>query len=182
VEILPELSVAWLSALLTGTSASRVATSLADRLRVDRVVVAAFHIGLGVSGRHQEHVVTHRREFARPIMRRAAGLHADKAGFDPREKLEHLRALQLALHDGADGEGRFIGQMVAARGADESAEWRQPAGLIALCENAATGLPALFAVGRDRGPWLALARKLLVALWKYVTAGVVKEGVVMKTA
>ena len=29
---------------------------------------------------------------------------------------------------------------------------------------------------------VALARKLLVALWKYVTAGVVIEGVVMKTA
>ena len=28
---------------------------------------------------------------------------------------------------------------------------------------------------------VALARKLLVALWKYVTAGVVIEGAVMKT-
>src|SRR3984893_5951113 len=48
----------------------------------------------------------------------------------------------------------IIGQMVAARGADESAEWRQPADLIALCEKAATDLPALFAVNRDRRPWL----------------------------
>jgi transposase len=29
---------------------------------------------------------------------------------------------------------------------------------------------------------VALARKLLVALWKYVTAGVVIEGIVMKAA
>ena len=29
---------------------------------------------------------------------------------------------------------------------------------------------------------VALARKLLLALWKYVTAGVVIDGVVMKTA
>ncbi|ESZ55883.1 transposase [Mesorhizobium sp. L103C131B0] len=29
---------------------------------------------------------------------------------------------------------------------------------------------------------VALARKLLVALWKYVSAGVVIEGAVMKTA
>ena len=29
---------------------------------------------------------------------------------------------------------------------------------------------------------VALARKLLVALWKYVTAGVVIEGAVMKSA
>ncbi len=54
----------------------------------------------------------------------------------------------------ADVLPTVIGQMVAARGADESAEWRQPADLIALCEKAATDLPALFAVGRDRGPWL----------------------------
>ena len=53
----------------------------------------------------------------------------------------------------ADVLPTVIGQMVAARGADESAEWRQPADLIALCEKAATDLPALFAVGRDRGPW-----------------------------
>jgi hypothetical protein len=46
-----------------------------------------------------------------------------------------------------------IGQMVTARGADESTEWRQPIDLIALCEKAATELPAHFAVGRDRGPW-----------------------------
>jgi transposase len=29
---------------------------------------------------------------------------------------------------------------------------------------------------------VALARKLLIALWKFVTAGVVIEGAVMKTA
>ena len=47
-----------------------------------------------------------------------------------------------------------IGQMVAARGAKESTEWRQPVDLVALCERAATELPNLFTVGRDRGPWL----------------------------
>lgn len=37
--------------------------------------------------------------------------------------------------------------------------------------------------GRMRKPAIvALARKLLVALWKYVTAGVVIEGAVMRTA
>jgi hypothetical protein len=58
----------------------------------------------------------------------------------------------------ADVLPTVIGQMVAARGADESAEWRQPADLIALCDKAATGLPALFAVGRGRGPWLEHAK------------------------
>lgn len=33
-----------------------------------------------------------------------------------------------------------------------------------------------------KGMIVALARKLLVALWKYVTAGVVIEGAAMKTA
>ena len=57
-----------------------------------------------------------------------------------------------------------IGQMVVARGADESTEWRQPLDLVALCERAAAELPTLFTVGRDRGPWLRhaeLARLLL---------------------
>ena len=47
-----------------------------------------------------------------------------------------------------------VGQMVAARGADESTEWRQPADLVALCANASADLAAAFAAGRDRGPWL----------------------------
>jgi hypothetical protein len=46
-----------------------------------------------------------------------------------------------------------IGGMAAARGADESTEWRQPEDLVALCERAATELPLLFTVGRDRGQW-----------------------------
>ena len=47
-----------------------------------------------------------------------------------------------------------VGQMAAARGAEESTEWRQPVDLIVLCERAANELPTLFTVGRDRGPWL----------------------------
>jgi nitrite reductase/ring-hydroxylating ferredoxin subunit len=57
-----------------------------------------------------------------------------------------------------------VGQMVAARGADESTQWRAPTDLIALCEKAAADLPARFAAGRERGPWTkhrALARSLL---------------------
>ena len=46
-----------------------------------------------------------------------------------------------------------IGPMVAARGADESTQWRQPVDLVALCERAAAELPTLFTVGRDRDPW-----------------------------
>ena len=54
---------------------------------------------------------------------------------------------------GADVLPLVIGPIMAARGADESTEWRQPVDLVALCERAAEELPALFASGRDRGPW-----------------------------
>ncbi len=57
-----------------------------------------------------------------------------------------------------------VGQMVEARGAEESNEWRQPVDLIALCQQAAAELAARAAAGRDRGPWsqhAALANALL---------------------
>jgi nitrite reductase/ring-hydroxylating ferredoxin subunit len=50
-----------------------------------------------------------------------------------------------------------LGQMVDARGAEESTEWRAPADLVALCEQAAAELPAHFAAGRAHGPWSAHA-------------------------
>ena len=57
-----------------------------------------------------------------------------------------------------------VGQMVAARGAEESTAWRQPADLIALCAEVAAELPGLFAARRDVRGWLdhaALAQALL---------------------
>ena len=57
-----------------------------------------------------------------------------------------------------------VGQMVAARGAEESTEWRQPVDLVALCAEAAGELPALFAAGhgvRDWSDHSALAGELL---------------------
>ena len=57
-----------------------------------------------------------------------------------------------------------VGQMVAARGAEESTAWRQPVDLVALCEEAASQLPELFAVGRGVRGWsdhAALAEELL---------------------
>jgi nitrite reductase/ring-hydroxylating ferredoxin subunit len=57
-----------------------------------------------------------------------------------------------------------VGQMVAARGAEESTPWRQPVDLATLCQNTATDLPGLFATGRDEGHWsdhTALAHTLL---------------------
>jgi len=57
-----------------------------------------------------------------------------------------------------------VGQMLAARGADESTAWRQPVDLVALCQEAASELPELFATGRGAHGWsdhAALARELL---------------------
>jgi hypothetical protein len=57
-----------------------------------------------------------------------------------------------------------VGQMVAARGAEESTAWRQPVDLVALCEEADSQLPELFAAGDRVHGWsdhTALARELL---------------------
>jgi nitrite reductase/ring-hydroxylating ferredoxin subunit len=57
-----------------------------------------------------------------------------------------------------------VGQMVAARGAEESTAWRQPADLIALCAEVAAELPGLFAARRDVHGWsdhATLAQALL---------------------
>ena len=57
-----------------------------------------------------------------------------------------------------------VGQMVAARGAEESTAWRQPTDLIALCQTTVTELSDLFAAGRGEGRWSdhpALAHTLL---------------------
>ena len=57
-----------------------------------------------------------------------------------------------------------VGQMVTARGGEETTAWRQPIDLIALCEDTASQLPDLFAAGRGVHGWsdhAALARDLL---------------------
>jgi len=46
-----------------------------------------------------------------------------------------------------------VGQMVAARGAEETTAWRQPVDLVALCDQAVGQLPELFAVGRGVDGW-----------------------------
>ncbi|MGY8684160.1 Rieske (2Fe-2S) protein [Bradyrhizobium sp. UFLA05-153] len=57
-----------------------------------------------------------------------------------------------------------VGQMVAARGAEESTAWRQPVDLIALCEGSTSELADLFTAGRGAHDWsghAALAQTLL---------------------
>jgi nitrite reductase/ring-hydroxylating ferredoxin subunit len=58
----------------------------------------------------------------------------------------------------------LVGQMVAARGAEETTAWRQPVDLVALCDEASGQLPGLFAAARPGFGWsdhAALARELL---------------------
>lgn len=58
----------------------------------------------------------------------------------------------------------IVGQMVGARGAEESTAWRQPVDLVALCEESASHMPELFAASRTLREWshhAALARELL---------------------
>jgi hypothetical protein len=57
-----------------------------------------------------------------------------------------------------------VGQMVAARGAEESTSWRQPEDLVTLCQATAAEVLSLFAASRGRGRWsdhAALAHLLL---------------------
>ena len=64
----------------------------------------------------------------------------------------------------ADVLPSVVGQMTAARGAEERTAWRQPVDLVALCEKAGRELPGLFAVhGRARcwSDHAALAQSLL---------------------
>ena len=46
-----------------------------------------------------------------------------------------------------------VGQMVTARGSEESTAWRQPIDLVVLLDGAFAELPGLFAAGSDKGPW-----------------------------
>ena len=57
-----------------------------------------------------------------------------------------------------------VGQMAAARGAEERTAWRQPVDLIALCQRAGVELPHLFTASAQAGGWsdhVALSDRLL---------------------
>jgi hypothetical protein len=53
----------------------------------------------------------------------------------------------------ADVLPSVVGQMAAARGAEERTAWRQPVDLIALCQRAGAELPHLFAAGNKSRHW-----------------------------
>src|SRR4051794_17480957 len=57
-----------------------------------------------------------------------------------------------------------VGQLVAARGADESTAWRHPVDLVALCEESAAEFPELFRTARRSDGWSDHARLSAVLL------------------
>src|SRR5262252_1446926 len=64
----------------------------------------------------------------------------------------------------ADVLPSVVGQMAAARGAEERTAWRQPVDLIALCQRAGVELPHLFTASDHAGDWSdhdALSNRLL---------------------
>ncbi len=70
----------------------------------------------------------------------------------------------IGWHYAADVLPTVVGQMTAARGAEERTAWRQSVALVALCENAGRELPGLFAVHGHVRCWsdhAALAESLL---------------------
>src|SRR3984957_13551201 len=73
---------------------------LADRRRIRRVILAALDIGLHVNRRREFHLVAHRAKPPRPIMRRAASLHADRARLDLGKEFDDPRTAQFTFRGG----------------------------------------------------------------------------------
>jgi hypothetical protein len=70
------------------------ADRLADRRGIGGVVLAPPHIGLGVSRRHQPHVMPALGDLAPPVMRRRACLDADPAARQFGKEWQDLLAAQ----------------------------------------------------------------------------------------
>jgi hypothetical protein len=69
---------------------------LAYRLRVGYVSLAALHIRLHISWRHQAHVVAKGKKLAAPMMGRFACFHPDQAWRQRGEELQDLSAPKLS--------------------------------------------------------------------------------------
>src|SRR5207237_4471985 len=119
---------------------------------------------------------------------RAHSAHGDCGGFSPAELADALFAAEserafadtghsldfinkafecldlVGWHHAAALLPTVVGQMVSARGAEESTAWRQPVDLVALCEESTSELVDLFGAGRGSRDWsdhAALAQELL---------------------
>ena len=86
------------------------------------------------------------------------GVETDRAYADGGHSLDFInKAFEcldlIGWEHAADVVPSVIGQMAAARGAEESTAWRQPIDLIALCEQAALELPRLVAGRGNASRW-----------------------------
>ncbi len=86
------------------------------------------------------------------------GVETDRAYADGGHSLDFInKAFEcldlIGWEHAADVVPSVIGQMAAARGAEESTAWRQPIDLIALCEQAALELPRLVAGRGNASCW-----------------------------
>src|SRR6516164_6317717 len=75
----------------------------ADRLRVGRVILLSFDIGLHVGRRYQAHGVAKRLKLASPVVRGGASFDANEARRKLREKSQDLPTLQLAADNHLPG-------------------------------------------------------------------------------
>ena len=63
------------------------------------IAFGSFDVALHVARRHYPDGMSEIGQLACPMMRRAAGFHADQAGRNLAEELEHLLAAQLPVDD-----------------------------------------------------------------------------------
>jgi molybdenum-dependent DNA-binding transcriptional regulator ModE len=75
------------------------ADGFADSLRVSHVVLLPFDVGLHVSRRHQSRGMTEGLKFARPMVRRSAGLDTDQTRGQLLEERHDGATPQLAVDD-----------------------------------------------------------------------------------
>ena len=67
----------------------------ADRLSIHSIILMALDVGFHIGRRHQADGVAEDLEFARPMMRRGAGLDANQAWRELLEEREDIAPLQL---------------------------------------------------------------------------------------
>src|SRR5262249_39623113 len=73
--------------------------SFADRLRISRIVLPALHIGPHILGWQQPHLVPASDEFARPIMRGAAGFNPDETWLQLLEERQDTPACETPANN-----------------------------------------------------------------------------------
>ena len=76
---------------------------LADGLRVGRISLVAFDVGLYVLRRDQAHLVPEPDQLPRPVVGARARLHADHAGRLLREERQQIAAPQTTPENGMGG-------------------------------------------------------------------------------